>query len=121
MKTTPKKAVWSISAPPFFIAILFTFALISAYAAESNSDSESQTEKLVMETQNPVANLISVPFQNNFSYKPSTTWRRRMARRLAATLPGQFSFPEMKAKQHPCERCRPSAIYIDGETFAGSR
>jgi hypothetical protein len=68
MENTPNKTAWSISVPPFFVAILLTFALISGYAAESASDQESQTEKLAKETQNPVANLISVPFQNNFNF-----------------------------------------------------
>jgi hypothetical protein len=40
----------------------------AAIAAELGIDSESQTEKLAKETQNPVANLISVPFQNNFNF-----------------------------------------------------
>jgi len=48
------------------VAILLTFALFGAYAAES--DDEAKTEKLAKETQNPVANLISVPFQNNFNF-----------------------------------------------------
>jgi len=37
-------------------------------AAESGGEQESQTEKLAKETQNPIANLISVPFQNNFNF-----------------------------------------------------
>jgi hypothetical protein len=48
------------------LAILLSFALDSGNAAEPVS--ESQTEKLAKETQNPVANLISVPFQNNFNF-----------------------------------------------------
>jgi hypothetical protein len=31
-------------------------------------EQESKTEELAKETQNPVANLISVPFQNNFNF-----------------------------------------------------
>jgi hypothetical protein len=56
------------SAANFFAPILLSFALLSANAAESVSDQESQTEKLAKETQNPIANLISVPFQNNFNF-----------------------------------------------------
>jgi len=38
-------------------------------AAEPTSDPESKSaEELAKETQNPVANLISVPFQNNFNF-----------------------------------------------------
>ena len=66
MKNTPRRAGWSIPVPPFFLAFLLTFALFSANAAEP--DSESDTEKLAKETQNPIANLISVPFQNNFNF-----------------------------------------------------
>jgi hypothetical protein len=41
-------------------------AFVSGNAAEA--DSESETEKLAKETQNPIANLISGPFQNNFNF-----------------------------------------------------
>src|SRR5208337_5287726 len=51
-----------------YVAVLLSRALVSANAAESDSDQESQTEKLAKETQNPIANLISVPFQNNFNF-----------------------------------------------------
>ena len=38
-------------------------------AAEPASDSGSKSaEELAKETQNPIANLISVPFQNNFNF-----------------------------------------------------
>jgi hypothetical protein len=66
MKNTPRKAARSIPVSLFFAVILLTFALISAYAAESESD--TKTEELAKETQNPIANLISVPFQNNFNF-----------------------------------------------------
>jgi hypothetical protein len=67
MKNTPIKAALVTPVPTFFVAILLGVALVGANAAES-SDQESQTEKLAKETQNPVANLISVPFQNNFNF-----------------------------------------------------
>ena len=50
------------------MAILLTFALFSAYAAESGTDEDSKTEELAKESQDPVATLISVPFQNNFNF-----------------------------------------------------
>ena len=37
-------------------------------AAQPERDEESKTEELVKETQNPVANLISLPFRNNFNF-----------------------------------------------------
>jgi hypothetical protein len=37
-------------------------------AATESTASEAETAKLQRETQNPVANLISVPFQNNFNF-----------------------------------------------------
>ena len=49
-----------------FGAFFLSLALFSGNAAEP--DTESQTERLAKETQNPVANLISVPFQNNFNF-----------------------------------------------------
>jgi hypothetical protein len=66
MKNTLIKGAWNTPIPHFFVAFLLTFTFISANAAES--DSESETEKLAKETQNPIANLISVPFQNNFNF-----------------------------------------------------
>jgi len=66
MKSTPIKAAWSIPVRPFFVVILLTFALCSTYAAESDND--AKTEELAKESQNPIANLISVPFQNNFNF-----------------------------------------------------
>ena len=68
MKNRPTKAAWVTPVANFFVPILLTFALLNANAAESDSDQESQTEKLAKATQNPVANLISVPFQNNFNF-----------------------------------------------------
>jgi hypothetical protein len=76
MNDTPIKAAWITSV--LFVAILLTFALFSANAAESGNEQESRTEQLAKETQNPVANLISVPFQNNFNFgigpNYSTQW-----------------------------------------------
>ena len=68
MKNTPTKAALVTPVANFFVPILLTFALLSANAAASDSDQESQTEKLAKATQNPIANLISVPFQNNFNF-----------------------------------------------------
>jgi hypothetical protein len=51
----------------FFVVISLSVAFAGISAAESG-DEESQTEKLAKETQNPIANLISVPFQNNFNF-----------------------------------------------------
>jgi len=44
-----------------------TFALLNTYA-QSASDEETKTQQLAKESQNPVANLISVPFQNHFNF-----------------------------------------------------
>jgi hypothetical protein len=68
MKNIPIKAAWVSLIASSFAAILLTFALFSANAAESGNEQESKTEELAKETQNPVANLISVPFQNNFNF-----------------------------------------------------
>src|SRR5271166_727005 len=77
MKNTPRKAAWSIPVQPFSVMILLTIALLSANAAESDSDAKT-TEDLAKESQNPIANLISVPFQNNFNFgigpKDATQW-----------------------------------------------
>jgi hypothetical protein len=39
-----------------------------AAAEQTEAEKAAETEKLQRETQNPVANLISVPFQNNFNF-----------------------------------------------------
>src|ERR1700741_2666563 len=68
MNNTPIRAAWVSLVASSFVAILLTFAFFKANAAESSSEQESKTEELAKETQNPVANLISVPFQNNFNF-----------------------------------------------------
>ena len=54
----------------FLVVIILSVALFRENAAEPAVDQEQQskTEELAKETQNPVANLISVPFQNNFNF-----------------------------------------------------
>jgi hypothetical protein len=54
------KSLRSILAPFFFIALLI---LTQAAASAAESD-----EELAKKTQNPVANLISVPFQSNWDF-----------------------------------------------------
>jgi hypothetical protein len=66
MKNIPIKAAWVSLVASSFVAILLSCALKSGNAAEPAT--ESRTEELAKETQNPVANLISVPFQNNFNF-----------------------------------------------------
>ena len=68
MKNIPIKAAWVSLVVSSVVAILLGFGLDSGNAAESGSEQESRTEELAKETQNPVANLISVPFQNNFNF-----------------------------------------------------
>jgi hypothetical protein len=43
-----------------------------AQAADASASGEEEATKLAKETQNPVANLISVPFQNNFNFNTGT-------------------------------------------------
>ena len=66
MKTIFQASVTPVAS--FLVAILSSIVPFTAIAAEPGSDSESDTEKLAKETQNPIANLISVPFQNNFNF-----------------------------------------------------
>jgi len=68
MKSAQLTTVLASPVATFFAAILLSGALVGANAAEPSDEQESQTEKLAKETQNPVANLISVPFQNNFNF-----------------------------------------------------
>lgn len=59
---------------------LFLLVALSVQAAEPPQPSTQQTseEELVKQTQNPVADLISVPLQNNFNFgtgsKNRTVW-----------------------------------------------
>jgi len=55
-------------------SVVFLLAALSAQAAEPQQPSkqEPSTEELVKQTQNPVADLISVPFQNNFNFGAGT-------------------------------------------------
>jgi hypothetical protein len=50
--------------------MVFLLAALSSQAAESPQPSTQQVseEELVKQTQNPVADLISVPLQNNFNF-----------------------------------------------------
>ena len=65
--------------------------MIAGKAAEPASDPESKSaEELAKETQNPVANLISVPFQNNFNFgigpNDATQWVMQVQPVIPITL-----------------------------------
>src|SRR5215471_10880611 len=53
------------------LMLLFLLTALSTQAAEpqKTSPQEASEEQLVKQTQNPVADLISVPFQNNFNFE----------------------------------------------------
>ena len=69
VKDRSKQAAASSAPTNCIVAVIFlSLALFSANSAESDNEQESKTEELAKETQNPVANLISVPFQNNFNF-----------------------------------------------------
>ena len=48
--------------------VVFLLAAPSPQAAEPQKSDEASDEELVKQTQNPVADLITVPFQNNFNF-----------------------------------------------------
>jgi len=60
------------------LVALTVLRVTAAAHAEDSSPADDETTKLAKETQNPVANLISVPFQNNFNFntgsKDRTVW-----------------------------------------------
>jgi hypothetical protein len=49
------------------LSLITGFALLDGPAAAQSTD-EEQTLKLAKQTQNPLADLITVPFQNNFNF-----------------------------------------------------
>src|SRR5499426_513403 len=53
------------------VSLLFLLVTLSAHAAEPQEPNkeEDKDAELVKQTQNPVADLISVPFQNNFNFE----------------------------------------------------
>ena len=69
MKNESMKASWIAPVSCLFWAVLVSVAMNAGNAAEPATDPESKSaEELAKETQNPIANLISVPFQNNFNF-----------------------------------------------------
>ena len=54
--------------PPELRALFSSLLLILALSMPAAAQQESSTEELAKKTQNPVADLISVPFQNNFNF-----------------------------------------------------
>ena len=63
------KASWITPIARLFWTVLVSVTMNAGNAAEPTGDPESKSaEELAKETQNPVANLISVPFQNNFNF-----------------------------------------------------
>ena len=68
-RTAMTKAPWITPVSFLFCAILVSATITAGKAAEPAGDPETKSaEELVKETQNPIANLISVPFQNNFNF-----------------------------------------------------
>jgi hypothetical protein len=61
-----------------FFLPLNVFFLLAALAMPAAAQKQSSDEELVKQTQNPVADLISVPLQNNFNFdtgsKNRTVW-----------------------------------------------
>jgi len=67
-------------------------ALVSAllFSTSVSAEGESETE-LAMETQNPVSDLISVPFQNNTSYKFGPRQRTLNVLNIQPVLPFELN------------------------------
>jgi hypothetical protein len=69
MENSWMKASWITPIARLFWTVLVSVTMNAGNAAEPTGDPESKSaEELAKETQNPVANLISVPFQNNFNF-----------------------------------------------------
>ena len=50
------------------VCCLFCVVLVSVIINAGNAAEPASSEQLAKQTQNPIANLISVPFQNNFNF-----------------------------------------------------
>jgi hypothetical protein len=61
--------------------------LAGAARAETPANEEEESTKLAKETQNPVANLISVPFQNNFNFNTGTTHATQWVLNVQPVIP----------------------------------
>ena len=69
MKNESMKGSWIAPISWLFCAVLVSVAVNAGNATDAATDPEPKSaEELAKETQNPVANLISVPFQNNFNF-----------------------------------------------------
>ena len=69
MENVWMRAFWKARVASLFLAVLASVTMNAGNAAKPAGDPESKSaEELAKETQNPVANLISVPCQNNFNF-----------------------------------------------------
>jgi hypothetical protein len=75
------------------LIILFLLAALSAQAAEPQQPGTQQTsdEELVKQTQNPVADLISVPLQNNFNFDTGSKNRTVYVGNIQPVIPIKLS------------------------------
>ncbi len=68
--------------------LLFSVTLATTIAiAPAMSNAEEEATKLAKETQNPVADLISVPFQNNFNFNTGTTHATQWVLNVQPVIP----------------------------------
>jgi hypothetical protein len=70
------------------LTLTLTLTLNSVFAEEAKKDSESE---LAMKLQNPVANLISVPFQNNWDFGIGSTKAMQYKVNVQPVLPFSIS------------------------------
>jgi hypothetical protein len=55
--------------PPLLATVLLGVALLSAQAVWAQEKQQGQEASLAKQSQNPVANMISVPFENNYMWR----------------------------------------------------
>ena len=74
------------------LMVVLLLAALSAQAAEPQQPSTQQTseEELVKQTQNPVADLISVPLQNNFNFGTGSKNRTVYVGNIQPVIPIQL-------------------------------
>src|SRR5689334_13976059 len=76
---------------PIYILLVLFLGLPCAFAQQAQKGDDDDTGSLVKQTQNPVASLISVPFQNNLNYPIGPFTRYQDVLNIQPVIPMRIS------------------------------